>query len=75
MTADVLAIILDVFSKILNTEVGPEDDFFSLGGDSLSSEIVLTEISCRIRIDLPGCILLDYARPIDLLAFITNRRL
>lgn len=72
MTLDILTIITVAFSTELKTKVGPEDDFFDLGGDSLSSENVLTEIIARTGVTLPGWALMDFPRAVDLAAYIAS---
>jgi acyl carrier protein len=72
MTLDLLTIITMAFSTELKTKVGPEDDFFDLGGDSLASENVLTEITAQTGVTLPGWALMDFPRAIDLAAYIAS---
>ena len=72
MTTDHLGCVLAAFSEVLKTTVGPEDDFFALGGDSLGSETLLTLISAETGLDLPGWALLDYPRPVDLVGFMAG---
>ena len=72
MMLDVLTIITVAFSTELKTKVGPEDDFFDLGGDSLASENVLIDISARTGVTLPGWALMDFPRAIDLAGYIAS---
>jgi acyl carrier protein len=40
--------------------IGPEDTFFSLGGDSLSMMIVLFQIEEQLKLEVPQVTLLEY---------------
>ncbi|MGW4213758.1 amino acid adenylation domain-containing protein [Lentzea sp. NPDC004789] len=40
-----LAVVMEVFSRSLRTTVLPEDDFFALGGDSLTAGLCVRELS------------------------------
>ncbi|MEU5084659.1 MULTISPECIES: non-ribosomal peptide synthetase [Streptomyces] len=40
-----LAVVMEVFSRSLRTTVLPEDDFFDLGGDSLTAGLCVRELS------------------------------
>lgn len=72
MGADPLALVLSAFCGVLQCPVGPKDDFFGLGGDSIASEELLTRISAETGINLPGWTLLDYPRPVDLVAYMAS---
>ncbi|MFC9892196.1 amino acid adenylation domain-containing protein [Nocardia sp. NPDC127579] len=47
-------VVADVYAGVLNrTEVGASDDFFLLGGDSLSATRAAARLSAALRIDVP----------------------
>jgi Phosphopantetheine attachment site len=72
MNADILTRVVAAFADVLKVPVGPQDDFFALGGDSVGSEQVLTQISAAIGHDLPGWVLLDHPRPVDVVDFLSG---
>ncbi|MFL5861450.1 MAG: thioesterase domain-containing protein [Solirubrobacteraceae bacterium] len=58
-TAEILA---EIWSELLERDdIGPEDDFFELGGDSLLSVWLMEEIAKRTGKDLPLSLLLEGA--------------
>ena len=65
--------IQKIFSDVLNLTVGVNQDFFAAGGDSLAVEQVLTAISARLSIDVPGWALLDHPSASALAAFLSDR--
>lgn len=52
-----------IFRDIFQTEVGEDDDFFDLGGDSLAGETLLAGIQRDFGISLPLSILLESSTP------------
>jgi hypothetical protein len=44
------ALVAAAWREAFETEVAPEDDFFALGGDSMSALCVLDRLSERLRI-------------------------
>jgi hypothetical protein len=60
MTRDELtAIILQKYIATLEHDVSEDADFFDEGGDSVAVEIILSELSQIVGVELPGWILLD----------------
>lgn len=55
-----LALVLDVFRGVLGPHIGPQDDFFASGGDSVASENVLLRLEEATGRMLPGWTLLDH---------------
>jgi thioesterase domain-containing protein/acyl carrier protein len=52
-----------IFHDIFQVDVGKDDDFFDLGGDSLNGETLLTGIERDFGISLPLSILLESSTP------------
>jgi thioesterase domain-containing protein/acyl carrier protein len=52
-----------IFHQIFDTEVGENEDFFDLGGDSLAGETLLSGIERELGISLPLSILLETSTP------------
>ena len=52
-----------IFRDIFEIEVGADDDFFDLGGDSLTGETLLTGIERDLGVALPLSILLESSTP------------
>ena len=52
-----------IFHDIFHMEVGKDDDFFDLGGDSLAGEMLLAGIERDFGISLPLSILLELSTP------------
>ena len=55
-----LALVLTAFNATLGLRVGPDDDFFEIGGDSVASEQVLMRLEEVTGLTLPGWTLLDH---------------
>ncbi len=52
--AGAAAVLLDIWRRTLgNPDVGPDDDFFALGGTSIQAAIAFEEIERRLGKDLP----------------------
>jgi thioesterase domain-containing protein/acyl carrier protein len=52
-----------IFREIFATEAGEDDDFFDLGGDSLTGETLLSAIERDFGVSLPLSILLEKSTP------------
>ena len=67
MTADALKdIILKKYIVALEHEVSETVDFFDAGGDSVAVEVILSELSEIVGVDLPGWLLLDHPSAVQL---------
>ena len=55
--------IASIFRDIFQLEVGTDDDFFDLGGDSLTGETLFTGIEREFGVALPLSILLELSTP------------
>lgn len=58
-----------------NQEIGKEDDFFSIGGDSLKALRIIGYIKQRLNISLSISDLFEHANVKDLAAFIASQKL
>lgn len=47
-------------TEALRHEIGPDEDFFMQGGDSLAVQHVLTGLSVHLGQEVPGWLLLDH---------------
>lgn len=65
-----LVLVLEAFRSALGLELGPEEDFFEAGGDSVASEAVLMRIEEATGLSLPGWTLLDHPTAGRLAAFL-----
>ena len=63
-----------IFHDIFQIEVGKDDDFFDLGGDSLAGETLLAGIERDFGISLPLSILLELSTPRSLADAITAKK-
>jgi thioesterase domain-containing protein/acyl carrier protein len=63
-----------IFQDIFQVEVGQDDDFFDLGGDSLSGETLLAGIEREFSVSLPLSILLESSTPRSLADAITAKQ-
>lgn len=63
-----------IFHDIFNVDVGADDDFFDLGGDSLAGETLLAGIERDIGISLPLSILLESSTPRTLAVAVEARK-
>lgn len=61
VTASIQSALAALWCEALSREtaIGPEDDFFTLGGDSLAMTIVLFRVKEVLGIDLPPGALLE----------------
>ena len=58
---EVLDRVVAVFRRHLSDDIGPDDNFFDMGGDSLLAEGVMIELAALLgRQELPLVLLLDY---------------
>ncbi|MCP5155621.1 MAG: alpha/beta fold hydrolase [Ectothiorhodospiraceae bacterium] len=72
--AAVLALVCDVWRAVLGVaDVGPDDDFFELGGDSLLAATVAARLAERTEAPLAPGALVDHSTPRTLAARITSR--
>jgi thioesterase domain-containing protein/acyl carrier protein len=71
--SDIAAGIARIFHDLFNVEVGNDDDFFDLGGDSLAGETLLSGIERDFGIALPLSILLESSTPRALAAAIAAK--
>ena len=60
LEAPLVDTITEAFAFVLDVEVGPDDDFFGLGGDSLNSMVVLAELQEQLGINLTPTAVLSY---------------
>jgi acyl carrier protein len=51
--ASIREMLADVWSKVLGVKVGPSDDFFALGGDSIAAVQVMYPISQLVGTEIP----------------------
>jgi acyl carrier protein len=66
--------IVKIWQKVLLIDpIGVNDDFFELGGDSISSIQILNRIRKRLEIKLANDILFRFVSPRDLSAFIDDQ--
>ena len=72
MAESSLAVVLDAFRAVLGPQVGPADDFFELGGDSVASEAVLMRLEEATGRSLPGWTLLDHPTVERVAAFLAQ---
>lgn len=63
-----------IFHDIFQTEIGKDDDFFDLGGDSLTGETLLAGIERDFGISLPLSILLESSTSRSLADAITAKK-
>ncbi len=71
----VLARVQKIFAKVFDHEdVAPDDDFFSLGGDSLLAEELMTDIGSSFSVGLSVSALLGRPTPRDLARAIVEWR-
>ncbi|WP_394824668.1 chlorinating enzyme [Pendulispora albinea] len=64
--ADVDAIVRDAFAGTLSTRsFTVDDDFFQLGGTSLSAALMLTDLENRLKIEIPVAALLENPTPVS----------
>jgi thioesterase domain-containing protein len=61
--AAVTAGLTEVFSQVFDTRVGPDDDFFQLGGDSFTAETLLAAVEEKLGVRLAISSLLDASSP------------
>jgi acyl carrier protein len=71
----VLAEVQKIFAKVFDhDDVTPDDDFFSLGGDSLLAEELMTDIETTFSVGLSVSVLLGSPTPRDLTRKIVDWR-
>jgi thioesterase domain-containing protein/acyl carrier protein len=66
--------IAHIFQDIFQIQVGKDDNFFDLGGDSLSGETLLAGIERDFGIALPLSILLELSTPVSLAGAIVAKK-
>jgi acyl carrier protein len=67
MTPDaILQSVRAAFADALGRQILDHEDFFAVGGDSLSAEHVMTALSAVLSLDLPVWVLLDHPTAADL---------
>lgn len=57
---DLTDVVLDAFAGVLDEVVGPDDDFFGLGGDSLAGMVVLSELQEHLGVRLAPTAVLSH---------------
>src|SRR5690606_28241083 len=62
-----------IFHDIFHVEIGKDDDFFDLGGDSLAAETLLAGIEQDFGVSLPLSILLELSTPRALAEAVTAK--
>ncbi len=66
--------LVAIWEEVLNVRpIGPCDDFFQLGGDSLSSTLVLSHASSVFSVALPPYLLLEKRTVADLAVAVVQR--
>jgi acyl carrier protein len=66
--------VAEIFAEILELQwVSPEDDIFTLGGDSFEAVRIALELEYRFNIELPVELLESAVRVRDLAAWIETR--
>lgn len=58
-------LVVEVWSEILGVKATAEDDFFALGGDSISSIQVVTRLSEMIGVEIPPTTLYTHTTVVD----------
>lgn len=72
LAADLVELVRDAFATALETEVGPDDDFFGQGGDSLNAIVVVSELETALGVGLSQTAVFSYPTPAGLAAAITS---
>jgi hypothetical protein len=63
------AVVAEVWEKVLRRNgIGPDDDFFALGGHSLAGARVMTHLQRRVQVRLPMRLLFDHPVLADFVA-------
>jgi len=66
--------LVEIWAQVLNLDcVGVDDDFFELGGDSVSGALMIAEIDVRLGIRIPISLLLEFSTAAALAAEIAQR--
>ncbi|THD82769.1 acyl carrier protein [Aliigemmobacter aestuarii] len=73
-STDLCELIRAVLSEAVGSDLGPEDDFFAAGGDSLAAEQVLAALSTRLSRPVEGWMLLDHPTATSLAAALSATR-
>jgi amino acid adenylation domain-containing protein len=63
----------DIWSGVLRAEVGPDDDFFALGGDSLAANEIIVEVTRRFSTEMGLRDLADRPTVRGMAAMVTGR--
>jgi len=65
--AELEKLIRNLWSEILDIdEVGPQDDFLELGGNSIQAMQIISRLNLEFEIEIPLQVLFDGATPADL---------
>src|SRR3954451_20949830 len=68
-----IALVQATFAHVLNLNaVGPDDDFFELGGNSLIVATAVARLGERLGIDLPMRALFEAPTPIEMAELVTE---
>ncbi|GAA0421718.1 hypothetical protein Acor_52310 [Acrocarpospora corrugata] len=68
-------LVADVYAEVLGLEtVGAHDDFFQLGGTSLTSAAVAGELRRRLELDVPSHVVFSCPTPAALAAWLDDAR-
>ena len=68
-----IALVQATFAQVLNLDVvGPDDDFFELGGNSLIVAAAVARLGERLGIDLPMRALFEAPTPIEMAELLTQ---
>ena len=69
------ALLADIFAEVLDVDdVGLDDDFFALGGDSLAVVELLAGIADQFAVDVPASTVLEAPTVAELFLRLTHRR-
>lgn len=72
LAVDLVALVRDAFETALEAEVGPDDDFFGQGGDSLNAIVVVSELEAALGVALSQTAVFSYPTPAGLAAAIRS---
>jgi len=66
--------LLVLWREVLGDEVGPEDDFFDAGGDSLVAVQLISRIRTQLGVQLPISALFDHPTVTELAALVDQKK-